>query len=125
MIREINLLKQFIVFCLVGCVAATGHFSVVILGSLYFNPFYLNPIGFMVGFMLSYLGQKHVTFKSDSTGNYSLIKYLCLQLTALLSHQLLFLCFHGFLQYSLIISLFLSSVTLAPITYFISKRCIF
>jgi putative flippase GtrA len=61
------LIRQFSVFVLVGVVAAVGHYGALILlaSGLGADPVLASAIGFVVGGLISYALNYHVTFRAD------------------------------------------------------------
>ena len=68
---------------MVGIIAATAHFSVVIIivQMLAINPLLANVIGFCFGVQISYVGHRYVTFKGTTKAHrHALPKLLILQI---------------------------------------------
>ena len=123
-----NLINYYLSYSAVGISAAFFHFGFVFICHDFFamSPLLVNPFGFAIGFLISYFGQHFFTFSGHNSKHvFAMPSYLLMQLIAMFFHQLLLWFFYDFIGLNLVVSLSLSSILIAPITFVISSRYIF
>lgn len=127
LMNNIPLFLQLFRFGLVGLLAATIHFAIVVLlvQNWLFTPLFANIFGFMVAFQASYWGHRLWTFQmSDALHRVAIPKLLFVQLLAFTANESLFYFFLTLhLPYQL--ALFIVLAILPIFTFFASKLWVF
>jgi len=124
----IDKLPQSIKFVMVGGLAASIHFLVVILLVELFNlnPLIANIIAFLVAFCVSFSGQRLFTFaRSNKSIKESLLPYFLISLTSFVCNELCLSFAIYVLNLPYQIALFSVLIIVAIGTYFSSKRWAF
>jgi putative flippase GtrA len=111
-------------FLIVGGIAATVHFCIVLLlvETLHLNPLLANIFAFLVAFVVSFTGQKMFTFADRQKSlKESIGPYFLISLTSFIANEFLFsVALYLFdLRYPL--ALFIVLIIVAVGTYFGSK----
>jgi len=124
----IDKLPQSFKFVIVGGIAASVHFLVVILLVELFNlnPLVANIIAFLVAFCVSFSGQRLFTFSSSNKSiKESLLPYFLISLTSFVCNEMLLSFAIYVLNLPYQIALFSVLIIVAVGTFFSSKRWAF
>jgi putative flippase GtrA len=124
----IDKLPQSIKFVIVGGLAASIHFLVVILLVELFNlnPLIANIVAFLVAFCISFSGQRLFTFASSNKSiKESLLPYFLISLTSFVCNEICLSFAIYVLNLPYQIALFSVLIIVAIGTYFSSKRWAF
>jgi putative flippase GtrA len=124
----IDKLPQSFKFVIVGGIAASVHFLVVILLVELFNlnPLVANIIAFLVAFCVSFSGQRLFTFVSSNKSiKESLLPYFLISLTSFVCNEMLLSFAIYVLNLPYQIALFSVLIIVAVGTFFSSKRWAF
>lgn len=70
--------RQFIIFSMMGAVGTGGHYLTLILlvELMKFNPTFATTAGFIVGALINYVLNYHITFQSNKPHREALVKFL-------------------------------------------------
>lgn len=123
----IELIKQLSRFGIVGVIAATIHFSIVVflVQQVQLQPLTANVFGFFISFQVSYWGHRTFTFSNTNVHHRSALpKLLLLQMFNFAANQSLyymFLSMHLPYQFALLLVL----AILPLFTFVVSKLWIF
>jgi putative flippase GtrA len=125
-----KLLKSFFWFGLVGFSAMIVHFYAVVAIFIPLNiqPLIANTLGFLIAFIVSYLGHTHLTFHDPNNQHKtikSLLRFLGVAIFGFLINQLIFYIMLSFTQLGINVSLAITLILVSGSTYLLSKFWVF
>tara|TARA_A100001037_G_scaffold131137_2_gene118894 strand:- start:37866 stop:38246 length:381 start_codon:yes stop_codon:yes gene_type:complete len=109
-------------FLLVGCCAALVHQLVVIalVESGLLSPQVANVPGFGAAWVVSYLGHRNLTFRSDAPHWQAAPRFLAVSIFSFATNQSLFMALLNFAGVQYIVALLITQVVVAVGTYVLS-----
>jgi putative flippase GtrA len=122
-----SLAQSFFWFALVGFSAMFVHFYTVtaIFVPLAIHPLIANTLGFLVAFIVSYLGHTYLTFKQPNKKTApslsGLFRFFIVATASFLLNQVIFYLLLSFTKLGLDLSLGITLVLVAGVTYLLSK----
>jgi putative flippase GtrA len=128
MINQIRkLLKSLFWFGLVGGAAMIVHFYTVvaIFVPLNIHPLIANTLGFLIAFVVSYLGHAHLTFRNPSKPNNtnlkSMYRFLSVAILGFVINQMIFFILLQHTQLGIDTSLAITLLFVSGVTYLLSR----
>ena len=112
-------MRSIIVFCLTGGITTVVHITVGLTVHRYLgiDPFNANLIAFCFGFMVSYFGHRHFTFRSPGRVRRSMPRFFVIAAVSLVLNQLIVFTFVNLLGYSYNVALAVMVVVVPTFTY--------
>jgi putative flippase GtrA len=119
----IRKIPQPLRFVMVGGLAASVHFMVVLILVEYFQalPLAANCVAFCIAFCVSFTGQRRFTFVSNKSAQQSFFPYLLISITSFVCNELLLGMGIYVFKFPYQITLFCVLIIVALGTYFSSK----
>ena len=114
-------------FLSIGCIAALTHQLVVIVlvEATVVVPSFANPLGFGVAWLLSYVGHRKFTFRSNLSHWQAAPRFFCVSLFSLFCNQVIFVLLLTFTPLHYTISLFITLAAVSVLTYLLSAKWAF
>lgn len=120
--------KRIAFFVAVGCAAAAVHFGMVVMlvELLHVQPLAANVAGWLVAFVVSFLGQWQLTFASRGTPwRHALPRYFLLSLGGFAGNEVAYAVLLRFTPLPYQLALVIVLLAVAAITYLLGSRWVF
>ncbi len=116
------MIAELVRFGVVGVAAAATHWSVVaLIVPLGMQPLLANVIAFCVAFNVSFFGHHHWTFSSDDNKSNTFRRFLGVAVLGFITNETMYALLLKFTSLDYRISLFIVLVSVAVLTYLLSR----
>lgn len=121
---QVTILQQFISFASIGLIGTAGHYAMLVslVQFVHLSPVIATTIGFVVGALINYVLNYHITFNSRKPHRETLTKFLLVAIAGAMLNTLIMMLGVSLLDlHYLIIQLFATGVVL--LFNFLANRC--
>jgi len=119
--------RQFVIFSMMGAIGTAGHYLTLILlvELLRIDPSLATTAGFIVGALINYILNYHITFKSDKSHREALIKFLLIAAIGAVINTFIMYLGSNFLQYHYLLVQIIATLIVLLWNFTINKIWVF